>query len=768
MLERRSPAEFRSGVIALVGAPNTGKSALLNHLVGHKVAITAAVPQTTRTRVRGILTLPGAQLILVDTPAVHHARTRLGAAMTQEIREAIDDADVVLAVFDSSRPLSDDDRRTGELVRRSRKPAVAALHKADRAGGDDLVRREQQVRTLAAFADVIPTSAVRGPAGDRLVAALIALLPAGPQYYPPDVIADQPEPSRVAELIREQAMRLTREEIPYGIAVEIEEFAPRPQDLTYIRAILHVERERHKRMLIGRAGRLLKAIGAQARAEAERALGRRVYLDLWVKTSRDWRRPRYPHPAVLPPGGAVAGDTGRSGLFRPAARDKGKSAIAWKPLRDFAVAMMIYLSRLINAPIVDADGERLGVLGDVAVDLREPLPRITGLWLRGDRSRLAIIPWDAVARLEDREVRLRTARRFLQPRPLQPEELLLAGILDTQVVDTDGLKVVRVNDLHLIATDGEVRLIAADVGTTGLLRRVSLDRVVQRLAQTIRRPLPDRVIPWSMVAAFGGPLTPVRLSVSRQRLREIHPADLAQLMEDLDRDERVEVMTVLEHEDAAEALAEADPEVQADVMKSLPSELAADILEEMAPDDATDVLTDLPPDRARELLGLMAAEEAADVTQLLRYREGTAGSVMTTEFIALPEGLTAAATLARLRALAPEAEHIYYFYVVDEQHRLVGVLPLRSLIVAPPEQPIAEIMAREVISVVVDDEVETVAGALIKYDLLALPVLDAGGTLLGVITVDDIIDVVVRKGRRRIPLRFRRRARSARGRSGTR
>lgn len=429
---------------------------------------------------------------------------------------------------------------------------------------------------------------------------------------------------------------------------------------------------------------------------------------------------------------------------------------------------MIYLSRLINAPIVDAEGVRLGALGDIAVDLRDALPRVTGLWLRGDRSRLAIIPWEQVARLEDREIRLRTARRFLQPRPLQPEELLLAGILDTQVVDTDGLKVVRVNDLHLVATNAEVRLMAADVGTMGLLRRLSLDRSVQYLAGLIRRPLPDRVIPWSMVAAFGGPLTPVKLSVSRQRLREIHPADLAQLMGDLDRDERVEVMTALERDAAADALAEADPEVQADVMKSLPSELAADILEEMAPDDATDVLTDLPPERAEELIGLMAAEEAADVKELLQYREGTAGSVMTTEFIALPEGLTAAATLTHLRELAPEAEHIYYFYVVDAQHRLVGVLPLRSLIAARPEQPIAGIMTRGVISVVVDDDVETVAAALIKYDLLALPVVDVGGALVGVVTVDDIIDVVVRKGRRRVPLRFRRRAGSARQRSGTR
>ncbi|HTE04097.1 MAG TPA: PRC-barrel domain-containing protein, partial [bacterium] len=187
---------------------------------------------------------------------------------------------------------------------------------------------------------------------------------------------------------------------------------------------------------------------------------------------------------------------------------------------------MLYLSRLIHAPIVDADGVRLGTVGDVAVDLRDPLPRVTGLCMRTDRSRVALIPRDAVESLASQQVRLRVARRFLQPRPLQPDEMLLGDILDTQVVDTDGLKVVRVNDLQLSHANGEVRLVAADVGTLGLLRRLSLDRVVQRLVRLVGRTLPDKVIPWKMVATFSGPLTPVRLSISRERLREIHPADL--------------------------------------------------------------------------------------------------------------------------------------------------------------------------------------------------------------------------------------------------
>lgn len=426
---------------------------------------------------------------------------------------------------------------------------------------------------------------------------------------------------------------------------------------------------------------------------------------------------------------------------------------------------MLYLSRLIHAPIVDAEGVRLGTVGDVAVDLRDPLPRVTGLCMRTDRTRVALIPRDAVESLASQQVRLRVARRFLHPRPLQPDEMLLGDILDTQVVDTDGLKVVRVNDLQLSQGNGDVRLVAADIGTLGLLRRLSLDGVVQRLVRLVGRTLPDKVIPWKMVAAFSGPLTPVRLSISRERLREIHPADLGQLMEDLDRDERVEVMTALGHEAAAETLAEAEPEVQTDIMKSLPSELAADILEEMSPDDATDVLTDLPPARAEKLINLMAPEEAHDVKELLKYPEGTAGSVMTTEFVALAEGLTAEQALQRLRQMAPGAEQIHYFYVEDTAHRLVGVLPLRALIVAPPSQRIAEIMTHRVVTLSAEDDLETVGAALTRYDLLALPVVDGSGRLIGVVTVDDVMDVVLRKGRRRVPPRFRRRAKPRTSRS---
>lgn len=280
---------MRSGFVALAGAPNTGKSALLNRLIGHKVAITASVPQTTRTRLRGVLTLPDAQLVFVDTPGVHDPRHRLGERMVAEVREALADADVVLAVFDASAHLTDEDGLAAGLIRHVGKPAVAALNKIDRSSSAEVAAREAEVRALVPFTAVVPVSATRGEGVARLVETLVVLLPEGPQYFPPEMMTDQSEQVLVRELIREQAIALTREELPHSVAVEIEEFAPRPNDLTYIRATVHVERDSHKKMLIGREGRMLKEIGRRARAEIEALLGRRVYLDLWVKTSKDWR-----------------------------------------------------------------------------------------------------------------------------------------------------------------------------------------------------------------------------------------------------------------------------------------------------------------------------------------------------------------------------------------------------------------------------------------------------------------------------------------------
>ena len=408
---------------------------------------------------------------------------------------------------------------------------------------------------------------------------------------------------------------------------------------------------------------------------------------------------------------------------------------------------MLYLSGIIGKPVQDAAGEAFDTISDLVIyHGTERFPRITGILLGGDRSRVAIIPWDAVEGFSAAGIRLRVERRHLTPRPLQPDEILLRDdILDGQVVDTDDLKVVRVNDLELRQVGHEVRVVGADVGTRSLFRRLGLEPFVCGALDRIGRPLPNRVIPWNLVAVLGGTMTPLKLSISRAKLKDIHPADLAALLEELDRDERVEVMTALPDAHAAEVIEEAEPEVQSTVMQELPSERASDILDEMAPDEAADVLGELPEGRAEELMALMEAEKAEEVGRLLQYEPETAAGKMTTEFISLPEAMTVEQVVARIRATHPDSDTIYYLYVVDERDRLVGVLTIRSLITSPPETPISTLMRRDVAYVGTDASAEDVAAALVKYDLLAIPVVDEGGRIVGIVTIDHVIDILLDK-----------------------
>jgi len=404
-----------------------------------------------------------------------------------------------------------------------------------------------------------------------------------------------------------------------------------------------------------------------------------------------------------------------------------------------------YLSEVIGKPVYDATGDAFDTVSDLVIyHGTERFPRITGILLRGDRSRVAIIPWDAVAELTASGIRLKVERRHLSPRPLQPDEILLRDdILDGQVVDTDDIKVVRVNDIELRQTGSEVRVVGADVGTRAILRRLGLEPFVSGMLARAGRTLAVRVIPWNLVAVLGGTMTPLKLSISRQKLKDIHPADLADLLEELDRDERVEMMTALPDERAADVLEEAEPDVQATVIQELPSERASDILEEMAPDEAADVLGELPEARAEELIALMEEERAEEVSRLLQYPPDTAAGTMTTEYIALAESMTVEQVFARLRETQPDEEAINYLYVVDGHERLVGVLSIRALIAARPETQVSAVMRRDVITVGPDVSAPDVAATLVKYDLLAVPVVEESGRLIGVVTVDQVIDILL-------------------------
>jgi GTP-binding protein Era len=292
------PPEHRSGFVAVVGKPNVGKSTLLNAYLGQKIAIVSPKPQTTRNRLLGILTLvrergdlADAQLIFVDTPGIHQPHHKLGEYMVETAVRAIPDSDAVLFVIDISRPPSDEDRLIASILRhQGQVPILLVLNKADLVPPDQRVTHAELYRALGEFDDWHLVSALHGDQLDLLMKATIERLPLGPRYYPEEQVTDQQLRFMVAELIREQALHRLRQEIPYSVAVVVDQFKERSEELTYISANIFVERETQKAIILGQGGRMIKLIGRDARKQIEALLGTRVYLELWVKVRKKWRK----------------------------------------------------------------------------------------------------------------------------------------------------------------------------------------------------------------------------------------------------------------------------------------------------------------------------------------------------------------------------------------------------------------------------------------------------------------------------------------------
>ena len=282
----------RSGYVAVVGKPNVGKSTLVNALVGHKVAIVSPKPQTTRRRIMGILTREDAQIIFVDTPGIHDPKHALNKYMMHEVENALSDCDAILFVVDVSTPPDESDQRVAQRIRKMPQPKIMALNKADLIDPLNVVEYTRLYHELFGSEDSMLTSGVdvRVENLNELTAMLVAQLPEGPEFYPPEQYTDQPEKILAAELIREQALHFLEQEVPHAVAVSVDEYALRPNNTTYISATIYIERDSQKGILIGRGGQMLKRIGMESRREIERILGNKVYLELWVKVREAWRR----------------------------------------------------------------------------------------------------------------------------------------------------------------------------------------------------------------------------------------------------------------------------------------------------------------------------------------------------------------------------------------------------------------------------------------------------------------------------------------------
>jgi magnesium transporter len=403
-----------------------------------------------------------------------------------------------------------------------------------------------------------------------------------------------------------------------------------------------------------------------------------------------------------------------------------------------------YFYDLLRASVLDREGRYLGRVADLVADLKEHDPPITGLIIAGLGKNLQHLPWNWVEELLPDTIRLRLgAKEALNPIISLPGEILLRkGLLDKQIVDTGGAKVVRVNDLQLRQRNGSLLLSKVDVGVRGLLRRLRLLRVIAAVIRWLfDYTLPDKLIAWRLVQPVVSSDI-LKLKFSQARLARLHPADLADIMEDLDRPERDRVFRALDIDLAAEVLEEADPKVQVQLIQHLPAEEASDVLEQMSPSEATDLLQELEEPHAQTLLKEMVPDIAEDVRCLLVHDEETAGGMMTTSFFSQPPSVTVAQALEALRREASDLDLIYYTYVEDQNGHLLGVLNLRELLTSPPEAALEAIMEKRVVSAGLEDNKSDIADIFAKYGLRAIPVLDTEGRIRGVIRFKALLEAV--------------------------
>jgi magnesium transporter len=400
---------------------------------------------------------------------------------------------------------------------------------------------------------------------------------------------------------------------------------------------------------------------------------------------------------------------------------------------------MLYLSTYLGRPVLDAASRPIGKVHDLIARLDGEFPLVVGLRVRTGAKARRDVDWGDVRAFETSQVILIRAADELRPYTLTDRDVLLArNVMDKQIVDLEDRRLIRVQDVQLSRTGTRLRVLGVDVSTSALLRRLRFGRTADRVA---RRYPPDSVA-WSDVDLGSWKDPNVRLRVSRTGVRRLHPADLAEIAADLPPSEGIELLENLEEEIAADTLEEMSPEDQVRMLEALGPERAARMLERMSPDDAADLIQDLDRSDAEALLAQMDPAEAAEILQLLRYEEESAGGLMTTEFVTAEPTGSCQGVIDALRNRVPDEEHAYHVYVTDENGRLIGEISLYELVVAPGDAPVSTVMHDDPISVGVDDDKAEVVEAIMKYNLLAVPVVDEGERLLGIITVDDVIDLV--------------------------
>jgi CBS domain-containing protein/sporulation protein YlmC with PRC-barrel domain len=407
---------------------------------------------------------------------------------------------------------------------------------------------------------------------------------------------------------------------------------------------------------------------------------------------------------------------------------------------------MIYLSQLLNQKVWDGFGHVVGKLDDIMVNSTEKsMPPIAALVLKNAVDGKKMIDAQSIASLWPSIVLKTDINKAIPYTPKGHELLLKQRVLDEQIVDLEGRRLVRVNDLQIARKDELFYLTGVDASTVGLLRRLGLEKAGKRIAKLFHKDLKTHVIPWELVASVEHD-DPLRLSVSQTRLVQMPPADIAAILDDLDSHTSKALLQGFTNEDLADTLEESSPEVQQAILSHLHPERAADVLEEMDPDEAADILADMDDQVSEQLLTLMEDEEAEEVRSLLGYPEDSSGGIMTTEFTWVPEHFTVGEALQFLRSSedALEDEFMYYVYILDENQKLKGVVTLRDLVTSPLDQPLSKWIDDSIVRVYPLTPQEDSAYLIAKYDLMAVPVVEPETErMLGIVTVDDALDTVL-------------------------
>ncbi len=404
----------------------------------------------------------------------------------------------------------------------------------------------------------------------------------------------------------------------------------------------------------------------------------------------------------------------------------------------------IFLSELVGKHAVEINGEKIGEIKDFLVVPGDLYPYITGFVLKAERRTLNL-KWQQIELLNRNFTLCKLDLEDIaeiDKKTLDHDLLAVRDIWDKQILDINGAKLVRVNDIKVKEIDGNLALLAVDVGFRGLLRRVGLKKRNGALWKTLVRKIPYDLISWDFIQPIEPRVTQLSLRVSKELLA-LHPSDIADILNQIPPDNQESLMNSLGIDKIAEAIPEMDEKSQIALMENMDTEKAADVLEAMAPDDAADILGDLPEKTAEEIIEEMEDEEAEDVKELMQHEEDTAGGLMTTDYLCIKTHFTVADTLTFIRYNAPEYENIYVLFVVDDEERMLGTITIHDLFANPENTLVSELMDRRVKSVTIDSSGRDAAKIMAKYNLLSLPVLDKENILSGIITVDDILELLI-------------------------